>query len=448
MLKRVVRYSLVGAFVVLAVLFLTGIAVKRGSAGRIGPGVTVWERDLSGVKVEDAEKGIKELLPEFWIEMRCRFLPEERSRIEAMAMEGEGARLVLEGQEVCLSSKISPIQMSVEGTLENILEKSSEVKVWEWLYWETTGKVLRKRAAEPEVVWKTEVFTEMVDVLGGLTEREYKDATVCWEDEKVKVTESERGFRIQREAFRKDTEEVMADVLARLRGNPVDRMVLRFYLKGEVQQPKLSTEVAKECNTVIGGFETGYPGAGAGRKQNIAAGAGRLHGQVILPGETFSVAAALQPFTEANGYAAGGTYINGQLAESIGGGVCQLSSTLYNALLQTKLEITERYPHSMPVGYVPLGQDAAIAGDYKDLKFRNNTKTPVLLLCEATGEEVRIKLYGSDETVREGVSLEHVVTEETEENITVEVYREEKDSGGKVRRERVSKDRYALGPMS
>ncbi len=444
MLKRIVTYGLTGVFVLFAVLVLAGLAVRKWNAGKIAPGVTMWGRDFSGLTVEEAETVVKELLPEFLIELRCRFLPEQKDAVEMAVRDWEecGWQLSLEGQEVCLSATVAPMRLSVEHTLENILVKSSEVKVWEWLYGGVTGKAFREREAEAEVTLGAEVFWEMVEVLGQITEKEAKDATVCWEDKGVKVTESERGFRLLREEIWKDAEGVTEEVLVRLRKGPVERMVLRFYLEGEILEPGLSGTQAKKCNAVIGEFSTGYAGAGAGRAQNIVAGAARLHGKVILPGETFSVAAALQPFTEANGYAAGGTYIDGQLSESIGGGVCQLSTTLYNALLQTNLTITERHPHSMPVGYAPLGQDAAIAGDYKDLKFQNTSKVPVLLLCEATGDKVKVTLYGSEEEKRRTVALESVITEETEEGVTVEVYRTEKAEGGAVLRERVSLDTY------
>ena len=122
--------------------------------------------------------------------------------------------------------------------------------------------------------------------------------------------------------------------------------------------------------------------------------------------------------------------------------MCQLSTTLYNALLQTKLEIVERYSHSMPVGYVPLGRDAAIAGDYKDLKFKNTTDAPVLLLCDATGTEVKVTVYGTEEAKRGKLNFESVIKEETEEKIQVEVYRAETGADGEERREKVSEDVY------
>lgn len=471
-LKKVVAYILGGLAVLFFGVTIAGWAVKVRSAGRIAPGVVLWGREVSGMTMEEAEKLLGELIPSGVTEMRCRVLPEMRETAEeavnenarrnnkegkggsgeeaygfgkdaAAAVPGTGKfRLSLQEDELCLTIETPLVRVLVEDTLEKIAQKSSEVKIWEWLYAEMTGRPLRIRQVQAAVVWEETYFAELLSVFEEILERDRVEATVRWENGRVAVTESKRGFRIDTERAWTDAKRVAADVTARLQGGPVEGLVLRLFLDGTVLMPRLSTAQAEKCNTKIGEFTTAYRGAGAGRAQNIATGAKRLHAKVVLPGEEFSTAAALGPFTEENGYAAGGTYIGGQLSESIGGGVCQLSTTLYNALLRTRLQVTERHSHSMPVGYIPLGQDAAIAGDYKDLKFKNTTRAPVLLLCEATGEEVRVTLYGSKEAMRESVRLECIVTEKTEDGVTVEVYRTEKAEDGAVFRERVSKDRY------
>ena len=91
---------------------------------------------------------------------------------------------------------------------------------------------------------------------------------------------------------------------------------------------------------------------------------------------------------------------------------------------------------------MPLGRDAAIAGDYKDLRFVNNMKAPVILLCEGAEEKVKVTLYGPEEAKRGKVTFESVVTEQEEDSVIVEVYRVEKGEKGKEVRERVSRDRY------
>ncbi len=444
MLKRIVTYSLIGVLALSAAMFMAGLGVKKGNMGRIAPGVTVCGRDVSGMTLDEAERLLAEFVPGTVTEVRCRFLPEMREEIEerGKTINEETIALAVQGNEVCVTVRGPMFRPDTEKMLQSVAAKSSEVKVWEWLYAAVTGRPYRVREADVSFRWEEARFGESIALLCELTERERQDATVVWENGRIKVTESVRGYRLETESLWQEAEDVAREAVDRMQEGPVEGLVLRFYVKGTALMPGISTTQARNCNTVIGSFTTSYAGAGRGRVQNLHVGAGKLHGTVVLPGEEFSVAAALMPFTEANGYAAGGTYIDGQLSESIGGGVCQLSSTLYNALLQTHLTITERHPHSLPVGYVPLGQDAAIAGDYKDLKFKNTTKSPVLLLCETTGTEVKVTVYGSEGAKREGVTLESVVTEEKKDGVTVEVYRIETGEDGKVIREKVSEDRY------
>ncbi len=462
MLKRIVTYSLVGVLAVAVLLTVAGVVVKKRCTGRIAPGMAVCGRDVSGMTTAEAEAVIRGLMPECVTELKCRFLPEMREEVEVRVLEinetlkrekdltvgnagSEGTNemsLTLVGNEVVFVTKQSLFQIDTEDTLRALTEKSSEVKVWEWLYGGVIGRPFRTKNVEAEFTRKEDCLVDGIAMLQAVTERERREATVYFENGQVKVTESMRGYRLETENFWKDAEAAAQSAIDRLKEGSVEGLVFRFYVTGTALMPNVSTAQAEKCNTVIGAFSTAYAGAGNGRAQNIETGAKKLHGRVVLPGEVISVAAALMPFTEENGYASGGTFIDGQLSESIGGGVCQLSTTLYNALLQTRLEIIERHPHSMPVGYIPLGRDAAIAGDYKDLKFRNTTDAPVLLLCEATGEEVKVTVYGEEKVKRGAVSFESVITEENEEKVTVEVYRLETGEDGEERREKVSGDEY------
>ena len=446
--KKIASYSLGGLMVLAFCVTVAGGVVKGLNRGRIAPGVVLCGQDMSGMTVDEAEAALKEMLPEFVTEVRCHFLPEMRGEIEEKVKEvnqtSSGIRLSVQEKDLILTSTVPPLRFVAADTLAAVTAKSNEVKVWEWLYAEVTGQPLQIRQAEPILVWEEERFGEWICVLENLTEQNAVEATVEWSNGKIQVSESRRGFRLETEALWEEAKQVEGEVTEYLKAGRAEGMVLRFYVNGTARMPSLSTAQANKCNTVIGTFRTSYAGAGIGRAQNITAGAKHLHANVILPGDTFSVAEALMPFTEENGYATGGTYIDGQLSESIGGGVCQLSTTVYNALLQTRLEIVERYPHSMPVGYIPPGQDAAIAGDYKDLKFRNATKSPVVLLCETTGTEVTVTLYGSEDAMRDEVIVESVVTEETGEQVTAEVYRTEKGENGVIVREKVSRDTYRV----
>lgn len=115
-------------------------------------------------------------------------------------------------------------------------------------------------------------------------------------------------------------------------------------------------------------------------------GTSKLNGKVLYPGEEISVCDNMVPFTEENGYEPAASYANGAVVESFGGGICQVSTTLYQAVLQAELEVTERHNHSMIVKYVEPSMDAAIAEGAKDFRFVNNTEAPIYIEGYTYGE--------------------------------------------------------------
>lgn len=163
----------------------------------------------------------------------------------------------------------------------------------------------------------------------------------------------------------------------------------------------------------LGAYETSFAGSSKGRMANIRNGASKLENTVVYPGEEYSFLQAMTPFSEENGYFTAGTYVNGRNTPGLGGGICQVSSTLYNAVLRAELQVTERTNHMMTVGYVPLGADATIANPSIDFKFRNDTKTPVLIEAFTSGTMLYVNIYGK-ETRPKNRTVEFVtVTEET-----------------------------------
>ena len=180
--------------------------------------------------------------------------------------------------------------------------------------------------------------------------------------------------------------------------------------------PQYSLETVQKCNTLLGSYSTNYSTSTSDRKKNVENASKLIHNSIIYPGEVFSCYDKMNPFTTANGYYGAGAYANGMVVESIGGGVCQVSTTLYVALLEAELEITERAAHSMTVAYVPVGFDAAIAGTYKDLKFRNNLDVPVLVEAVANGRTVTFNIYGCEtrDTANRRVEYKSEVISKTE----------------------------------
>ena len=159
-------------------------------------------------------------------------------------------------------------------------------------------------------------------------------------------------------------------------------------------QPRGSKEELSKIKDNLGGFSTDFSRSAAGRAANVKNACSLINGSVIYPGEQFSVYEAISPITTDNGYQIAGAYENGQVVDSVGGGVCQVATTLYNAVIRAELEIVQRYNHSMIVSYVKPSDDAAIAGTYKDLKFKNNLDNPVYIEGYCSGGVITFNVYG------------------------------------------------------
>ena len=168
-------------------------------------------------------------------------------------------------------------------------------------------------------------------------------------------------------------------------------------LKTKITEPEGSAEELANVKDLLGSFTTSFSTSSAKRCMNLNSGAEHINGTVLYPGEGFSTYEAVAPFTEENGYAMAGSYLNGEVVDSMGGGICQVSTTLYNAVLRAELEVTERSPHSMTVHYVELSEDAAIAGTYKDFKFVNSSSYPVYIEGYTTADKkITFNIYGKE----------------------------------------------------
>jgi len=144
------------------------------------------------------------------------------------------------------------------------------------------------------------------------------------------------------------------------------------------------------------GQRTTSQGSSAGRANNIRVAARFIDGTVLQPGETFSYNSIVGRRTEARGFMEAPGIIGGRLVPTIGGGVCQVSSTIYGALLFTDLEIVSRRNHSLTVGYIAYGQDATVATDLIDFKFKNNSDFPIRLeVTTSGGISVSVKIHGT-----------------------------------------------------
>ncbi|MCR5626285.1 MAG: VanW family protein [Lachnospiraceae bacterium] len=171
-----------------------------------------------------------------------------------------------------------------------------------------------------------------------------------------------------------------------------------FTLKTDVVKPKGDPNTLSQIQDRLGTFTTKYTSSGSDRCANVQNGCKLINGTVLYPGEQLSVLDTITPFSEDNGYKLAGSYLNGKVVESFGGGICQVSTTLYQAVLRSELQVDERSNHSMVVNYVDLSGDAAIAeSSGKDFKFTNNLEYPIYIEGVTPGDKtITFTIYGKE----------------------------------------------------
>lgn len=216
---------------------------------------------------------------------------------------------------------------------------------------------------------------------------EAKDAEIRLVNGKINIIDHEIGKRVLKE-----------DLLGLIDHN-INKLE-DITIPVEDVMPAVTNKLLARINGIIGEYSTSFKGSSKNRIENIRLSANAISNKLILPGEEFSYNKATGPRTAESGYREANVIIGGELTPDIGGGVCQTSTTLYNALLLADLTILERHNHSIPVGYVPIGQDAAVAYGYLDLKFKNPFDFPIFLHTKLTGDRLYVYIYG-DKNVKD-----------------------------------------------
>ncbi len=143
-------------------------------------------------------------------------------------------------------------------------------------------------------------------------------------------------------------------------------------------------------------FYTSYKSSTIERKHNIALASSSLNNTFVDVGKEFSFNQTVGARTEKRGYKNSKIIVGGEFVDGVGGGVCQVSTTLYNAVLMAGLKIIEYHPHSLSVSYVAPSFDAMVNSNTADLRFINNTHNPIIIKVLADGEKIKVEIYGEE----------------------------------------------------
>ena len=258
-------------------------------------------------------------------------------------------------------------------------------------------------AFETGYVYERSAVSELADIIADSLDVEAKDATLDAFD----VNNRTFTFTKESSGWRVDRERLEQDILGALDEENYSAVIIP---QGESVEPQVTLSQLEGRFGRISSFTTATT-KDNDRNTNIAISAAALNGRVVLPGETLSFNGCTGQRTGEKGYREAGAIAGGVLVDDTGGGVCQTSSTLFNAVVRADLEIVKRYAHSWPSSYVNKGEDATVNWPSLDFVFKNNGVFPVFVVAWYADQEVTVEIYGC--LLEDGmtIDLESTVTQ-------------------------------------
>ncbi|WP_416829106.1 VanW family protein [Ectobacillus polymachus] len=240
----------------------------------------------------------------------------------------------------------------------------------------------------------------------------------------------------------KDGSKVDKDQLKTLTAKAITDKAANIAVPVVAVKPEHTTEDVQNMGiqSVIAEFQTPMNGRDSTQVFNEQRASGSLSGALIAPDQEFSFNDRVGITDAAHGYLSAPIYVNGKVEQSAGGGVCQVSSTLYGAVLRADLSIVERSNHSLPVHYVPLGQDATVADYGPDFKFKNNTGHYIYIQAMVASNATTVRIFGTP--TGKNVQVSSQVTSETSNAINVDTYKTVTQNGVVISNGRISKSTY------
>lgn len=366
-MKKFIGLGLLFAFIfVLAGMAGREVLAKEKEDSTIHNGVYVDELDLSGMTVSEAESELAAYI--------------NRLGDETLTLE-----IFDEQVEVTLG------ELGLGCTNLNVIEEAAQLG--------KTGNVIKRykerkdlehenKVYQLEWILDSDLVRDFVSTECVKFDSEAKDATLKRENGTFQIVDGNTGTKLDVEGSIQAIQEYIENEWHKENG--------RITLPVETDYPRGSREELSRVKDVLGTFTTSYSTSSASRSQNVSNGARLINGTVLYPGDTFSAYETVSPFTTENGYEMAGSYLNGKVVDSLGGGICQVSTTLYNAVLLSELEVVERSNHSMIVTYVDPSADAAIAGTYKDFKFKNDSDAPIYIEGVTANKQITFTIYGEE----------------------------------------------------
>lgn len=357
------------SFLLFSVCFLfLGFTVQAEEEARIKPGIYAGTVELSGMTAVEAENAVS-------------------AYVDAL-QDTEITFLAAEGHEVVVTAGELGIAWANPELVKEALEIGSHGNVIE------RYKILKDLEHENKVYpinlsFDLQAINDILIQKCAIYDKKPVNVSMKRIDGEFSIIEGQIGYILDVET----SIDLVNDFLV----SQWDHEPCRIALDVVVEEPQGSVEELSQITDVLGSFTTSYSTSGSSRSANVENGCNLINGTTLYPGEEFSTYQTVSPFSVENGYYMAGSYLNGKVVDSLGGGICQVSTTLYNAVLKAELEVTERHNHSMIVSYVDPSADAAIAeSSGKDFRFVNNLDYPIYIEGYTKGKKITFNIYGKE----------------------------------------------------
>ena len=438
------RFSKWCALLCSAAIVLCAGSVAKASSLTIKEGVFADQDPLAGMTAEEADAMIREKI--------------------ARMGNSQVTLIAAGGHEITVTADA----LGIEWANPELVQEASKLG--------TEGNVIQRYKAMKDLQFENKTFEVQLEFdVGAIndvlveqcTKYDQKplDASLERVDGVFQITEGQVGYELDVESS--------IDVIYDYLEHSWDGKDCRIQLTVAEEHPRGTAADLAEVTDLLGSYTTDYSTSNSNRSGNVANGCSKINGTLLYPGEEFSATKTVSPFTAANGYSMAGAYLNGKVVQSMGGGICQVSSTLYNAVLLAELTVTDRSPHSMVVTYVDYSADAAIAEDAgKDFKFINNTDYPIYIEGYTKKKKITFNIYGKETRPADRtVSYESEILEKNEPTIDLitadpskplgyvtseaahigykaRLWKIVKEGGKEVSREIVNTSKYNVSPRS
>ena len=335
----------------------------------------------------------------------------------SLALKGKGSNTDIAGTETVIESE-SETEMQKEVQVDGISitgmskseAKAAILKEFPWsmtVEYDSDQYKVTDLMAEKVNTLVNEIYKDGSDPqesytldTSGLDEKVKAEAAACgakWDKkakngsiDKFDAASGKFVFAGEENGFAIDQDKLAADISQALKDKKFDAKITAT---GSDVAPEISAASAKEKYKTISSFTTNTT-ANQNRNTNVRLAAEAINGTVIKPGQEFSFNGTVGQRTEAKGYKGAAAYNNGEVVQEIGGGVCQVSTTLYNAVFKAGLKISSRRSHTFEPSYVTPGRDATVSWDQPDFKFINNSSTAIGLRASYADQKVTVSVYG------------------------------------------------------